>query len=81
MTDSGTKCAWVCKAVQIHVYNNRRCLFVYVPQVPGSVKNPLISYEVLTGKGDNMCVKIVKEEYFTFVRYSSLTIFTWGPNL
>ena len=26
----------------------------------------LISY--LTGKGDDMCRKIVKEEYFTFVR-------------
>ena len=29
VTDSGTKCAWVIhesKAVQIHVYNNRRCL-------------------------------------------------------
>ena len=41
VTDSGTKCAWVIhesKAVQIHVYNNRRCLDV--PRVPGSVKNP-----------------------------------------
>ena len=41
VTDSGTKCAWVIhesKAVQIYVHNNRRCL--YVPQVPGSVKNP-----------------------------------------
>ena len=41
MTDSGTKCAWVIhesKAVQIHAHNNRRCL--YVPRVPGSVKNP-----------------------------------------
>ena len=28
----------------------------------------LISYEFLTGKGDNMRGKIVKEEYFTFVR-------------
>ena len=39
VTDSGTKCAWVIrgsKAVQIHVHNNRRCL--YVPWVPGSVK-------------------------------------------
>ena len=39
VTDSGTKCAWVIhesKAVQIHVHNNRRCL--YVPRVPGSVK-------------------------------------------
>ena len=37
--DSGTKCAWVIhesKAVQIHVQNNHRCL--YVPRVPGSVK-------------------------------------------
>ena len=41
VTDSGTKCAWVIhesKAVQIHVHKNRRCL--YVPRVPGSVKNP-----------------------------------------
>ena len=41
VTDSGTKCAWVIhesKAVQIHVHNNRCCL--YVPRVPGSVKNP-----------------------------------------
>ena len=41
VTDSGTKCAWVIhgnKAVQIHVHNNRRCL--YVPRVPDSVKNP-----------------------------------------
>ena len=41
VTDSGTKCAWVIhesKAVQIHVHNNRRCL--YVPRVPGSVKHP-----------------------------------------
>ena len=41
VTDSGIKCAWVIhesKAVQIHVHNNRRCL--YVPRVPGSVKNP-----------------------------------------
>ena len=42
VTDSGTKCAWVIhesKAVQIHVHHsNRRCL--YVPGVPGSVKNP-----------------------------------------
>ena len=42
VTDSGTKCAWVIlesKAVQIHVHHsNRRCL--YVPRVPGSVKNP-----------------------------------------
>ena len=41
MTDSGTKCAWMIhesKAVQIHVHNKRRCL--YVPRVPGSVKNP-----------------------------------------
>ena len=41
VTDSGTKCAWVIhgsKAVQIHVHNNRRCL--YVLRVPGSVKNP-----------------------------------------
>ena len=41
VTDSGTKCAWVIhesKAVQIHVHNNRRCL--YVPRVPGSVKIP-----------------------------------------
>ena len=39
MTDSGTKCARVIhesKAVQIHVHNNRRCL--YVPRVSGSVK-------------------------------------------
>ena len=38
--DSGTKCAWVIhesKAVQIHVHNNRS--FLYVPLVPGSVKN------------------------------------------
>ena len=37
--DSGTKCAWVIhesKAVQIHVHNNRRCL--YVPWVPSSFK-------------------------------------------
>ena len=26
-----------------------------------------IIYEFLTGKGDNMCRKIFKEEYFTFV--------------
>ena len=46
VTDSGTKCAsqkcaWVIhesKAVQIHVHNNRRCL--YVSRVPGSVTNP-----------------------------------------
>ena len=42
MTDSGTKCAWMIhesKAVQIHVHHsNLRCL--YVPRVPGSVKNP-----------------------------------------
>ena len=41
MTDSGTKCAWVIhesKAVQLHVHDNRRCL--YVPRVPGSVKIP-----------------------------------------
>ena len=42
VTDSGTKCAWVIhesKAVQLHVHHsNRRCL--YVPRVPGSVKNP-----------------------------------------
>ena len=42
MTDSSTKCAWVIhesKAVQIHVHHsNRGCL--YVPRVPGSVKNP-----------------------------------------
>ena len=41
VTDRGTKCAWVIhesKAVQIHVHNNRRCL--YVPRVPSSVKNP-----------------------------------------
>ena len=42
MADSGTKRAWVIhenKAVQIHVHHsNRRCL--YVPRVPGSVKNP-----------------------------------------
>ena len=41
VTDSGTKCAWVIhesKAVQLHVHKNRRCL--YVPRVPGSVKNP-----------------------------------------
>ena len=40
VTDSGTMCAWVIhesKAVQIHVHNNRRCL--YVPRVPSSVKN------------------------------------------
>ena len=38
VTDSGTKCAWVIhgsKAVQIHVHNNRHCLY----WVPGSVKN------------------------------------------
>ena len=28
----------------------------------------MISYEFLTIKGDGMCRKIVKEEYFTFVR-------------
>ena len=41
VTDSGTKCAWVTHesmAVQIHVSNNRCCL--YVPRVPGSIKNP-----------------------------------------
>ena len=41
VTDSGTKCAWVIhekKAVQIHIHNNRCCL--YVPRVPGSVKHP-----------------------------------------
>ena len=41
VADSGTKCAKVInesKAVQIHVHNNRRCL--YVPRVPDSVKNP-----------------------------------------
>ena len=41
VTDSGIKCARVIqesKAVQIHVYNKRRCL--YAPRVPGSVKNP-----------------------------------------
>ena len=39
MTDKSTKCTWVIhegKAVQIHVHNNRRCLFV--PRVPGSAK-------------------------------------------
>ena len=37
--DSGTKCVWVIhenKAVQIHVHN---CHCLYVPRVPGSVKN------------------------------------------
>ena len=29
----------------------------------------LISYEFLTGKGDNMCRKIVNGEYFTFGRF------------
>ena len=42
VTDSGTKCARVIhesKALQIHPHHsNRRCL--YVPRVPGSVKNP-----------------------------------------
>ena len=41
MTDSGTKCARMfheSEAVQIHVHNNRLC--IYVPRVPGSVKNP-----------------------------------------
>ena len=41
VTDSGNKCAWMIhesKAVQIHVHNNRRCL--YVPRVPGSVRSP-----------------------------------------
>ena len=41
VTDSGTKCAWVIhesKAVQIHVHNNGR--YLYVPRVPGCVKNP-----------------------------------------
>ena len=42
VTDSGRKCARVIhesKAVQIHLHHsNRRCL--YVPRVPGSVKNP-----------------------------------------
>ena len=41
VTDSSTMCAWVVhvsKAVKIHIHNNRRCL--YVPRVPGSVKNP-----------------------------------------
>ena len=41
VTDSGTKCAWMIhesKAVQVHIHHNRRCL--YVPRVPGSVKNP-----------------------------------------
>ena len=42
VTDSGTKCAWMIhesNAVQIHLHHsNRRCL--YVPWVPGSVKNP-----------------------------------------
>ena len=28
----------------------------------------LISYEFLIGKGDDMCRKLVEEEYFTFVR-------------
>ena len=40
VTDSGTMCARVIhesKAVQIHVHNNHHCL--YVPQVPGSIKN------------------------------------------
>ena len=34
VTDSGTKCAWVIresKAVQIHVHNSCRCL--YMPQI------------------------------------------------
>ena len=38
--DSGTKRSWVIhesKAVQIHVHDNRCCL--YVPWVPASVKN------------------------------------------
>ena len=42
MTDSGTKCAWVIhesKAVQIHVHHSNR-RYLYVPRVPGSVKNP-----------------------------------------
>ena len=41
VTDSGTKCAWVIhesKAVQIHVHNNRCCL--YMSRVPGGVKSP-----------------------------------------
>ena len=41
VTDSGTKCTWVIhesKPVQIHVHNSCGCL--YVPWVPGSVKNP-----------------------------------------
>ena len=45
VTDSGTKCAWVIhesKAVQIYVHNNRCCL--YVPLVPGSVKNNYNTY-------------------------------------
>ena len=41
VTDRGTKCTWVIhesKAVKIHVHNNLCCL--YVPWVPGSIKNP-----------------------------------------
>ena len=41
VTDSGTKFALVIhesKVVQIHEHNNHRCL--YVPRVPGSIKNP-----------------------------------------
>ena len=51
VTDSGIKCAWVgheSKAVQKHIHHsNRRCL--YVPRVPGSVKNPHNNNETQTG--------------------------------
>ena len=33
----------------------------------------LIGFEFLPGKGDDMCKKIVKDEYFTFVEYEEKT--------
>ena len=34
--------------------------------------------QFLTGKGDDMCRKIVKMEYFTFVRLEKIKLIEWG---
>ena len=72
-TDSGTKCAWVIhesKTVQIHVHNNRRCL--YVPQVKNlHNKNSLIRRQLSKHVALTFCMlgKFTAHDVLKYVSY------------
>ena len=86
VTDSSTKCARVIhesNAVQIHLHHsNRRCL--YVPRVPGSIKNPHNNDGRPHVKSGEKCSGSFREEniyYYAAIHHMIITAHTWFISL